>query len=118
MVNHIRIDNGKHREGCQCNTCDKPNISNEGQVMQKLINDFKTTDPYEEFIDIEELRRREAQGMECSQLQITVAILQAAVSIWNAELWETLMKFTPDSIVIQETQHLIQNYYAYERDVM
>ena len=118
MVHHIRIDNGKHREDCQCKQCEEPDTLTDGQVMQKLLNEFKDSDPYDEFIDIEELRRREEQGLECSQLQITVAILQASVNIWNAGLWETMTKLTPDSMMIQAAQSLIQDYYAYENDAM
>lgn len=124
MVNYIGVetDKGKHREDCNCDTCQptvyfqmrEPTIDtqvmNDGQIIQVILEDIQNNYPDEEWINMDELQRRESQGMECTVLQITHAILEAAMNIWNANLWEVLKTCARDSKVIRETENLISEY--------
>ena len=116
-INYIGIDRsskslGKHREGCECNECLVNQSDDDEIALQLMIDEVKTTYPDEEWLDMEELRRREQQGMNCISAQTTVAILAAAKDIKKAKLWETMRNCAPNSPVIITTEELLKEYYT------
>src|SRR3989337_561503 len=116
-INYIGIDRsskslGKHREGCECNECLVNQSDDDEIALQLMIDEVKTTYPDEEWLDMEELRRREQQGMNCTSAQTTVAILAAAKDIKKAKLWETMRNCATNSPVIITTEELLKEYYT------